>query len=72
MKRKGQVSCGLYYKHMMIVIDHSSAVNKLGASLTDNARVIFYDYHMFIVQATGVFVSCWLLAYDPALEVSNY
>jgi hypothetical protein len=58
MKRKGQVSCGMFYKHMMIVIDHSSIFYKLGASLTDNARVIFYDYHMFIVQAIGVFASC--------------
>jgi len=28
-------------------------VNRLGASLTDDARVIIYDSHMFIVQATG-------------------
>jgi hypothetical protein len=44
---------------MTIVTDDSSIVNKLGASLTDNARVIFYNHHMFIVQATEVFVSCW-------------
>ena len=28
-------------------------VNRLGASLTDDARVIIYDHHMFRVQATG-------------------
>ncbi len=39
---------------MMIVNDNSSIVNKLGASLTDDARVIIYDSHMFIVQATGI------------------
>ncbi len=44
---------GLYYKHIMIIIDDSSAVNKCEASLTDDARVIIYDRHMFIVQATG-------------------
>ncbi len=27
-------------------------INKLDASLTDNTRVIIYDRHMFIVQAT--------------------
>jgi len=27
-------------------------VNKLEASLTDNARVIIYDHRVFIVQAT--------------------
>jgi hypothetical protein len=40
---------GLYYKHMTIINDDSSIINKLGASLTDHARVIFYDRHMFIV-----------------------
>ncbi len=44
---------GLYYKPMMIVSDDSRVVNKLEASLTD-ARVIIYDCHMFIVQATGL------------------
>ncbi len=31
----------------------TSSVNKLGASLPDDARVVIYDRHMFIVQATG-------------------
>ncbi len=43
---------GLYYKHITIVNDDSSIVNKYEASLTDDARVIIYDHHMFIVQAT--------------------
>ncbi len=50
----GNLSCGLYYKPMTIVNDDSSIVNKLEASLTDDARVIIYDRHMFIVQATVV------------------
>ncbi len=37
---------------MMIINDDSRAVNKLEALLTDEARVIIYDRHMFIVQAT--------------------
>ncbi len=28
-------------------------INKLETSLSDEARVIIYDHHMFIVQATG-------------------
>jgi len=44
---------GLYYKHMTIVNYASSSVNKLKASLNDDARVVIYDCHMFIVQATG-------------------
>jgi len=34
----------------MIVIDA-----KIGASFTDNSRVVIYDCNMFIVQATSVF-----------------
>jgi hypothetical protein len=45
-------SCGLYYKHTMIVNYASSVINKLEALLTDDARVIIYDRHVFVVQAT--------------------
>ncbi len=38
---------------MMIVNDDSRVVNKLETSLTDDARVVIYDHHMFIVQATN-------------------
>ena len=38
---------------MMIVNDDSRVINKLEASFTDDARVIIYNCHMFIVQATG-------------------
>jgi len=45
-------TCGLYYKHVTIVNYASSSINTLKASLNDNARVIIYDHHMFIAQAT--------------------
>jgi hypothetical protein len=32
----------------------TSVINKFEASLTDDARFIIYDWHMFIVQATGI------------------
>jgi hypothetical protein len=48
------VCSGLYYKHVTIVNYASGGVSKLKASLNDDARVIIYDRHMFIVQATGV------------------
>jgi len=38
---------------MSIVNDDACVVNKLEASLADDARVIIYDRHMLIVQATG-------------------
>ena len=43
---------GLYYKPMTIVNDDSRVINKLEISLNDDARVVIYDRHMFIVQAT--------------------
>ncbi len=51
----GKISSGLYYKHVTIVNYTSSGVNKLKASLSDDPRVIIYDRHMLIVQASGVF-----------------
>jgi hypothetical protein len=53
-KKDLQVTCGLYYEHITIVNDDSNVVNKFEASLTDDAKVIIYDRHMFIVQATGI------------------
>jgi hypothetical protein len=46
---------GLYYKLMTIVNDNPRVINKLEASLTDDVRVVIYDHHVFIVQATGWF-----------------
>ena len=37
---------------MMIVNDDARVINKIEASLTDDASVTIYDRHMFIVQAT--------------------
>ncbi len=37
---------------MMIVHDDARVFNKLEASLTDDARVVIYNHHMFIVQPT--------------------
>ncbi len=41
------------YKPMTIVNHNARVINKLEASFTDEVRVIIYDHHMFIVQATG-------------------
>ncbi len=40
----------------MTVNDDASIANKFETSLTDGARVIIYNVHMFIVHATGVIV----------------
>ncbi len=42
---------------MMIVNDASTVINKLEASLTDDTRLVIYNCHMFIVQATDLVVS---------------
>ncbi len=44
----------MYYKLIVIVNDESRVINKLETSLTDDATVVIYDRHMFIVQATGL------------------
>jgi len=46
---------------MMLVNDDSKVVNKLEASLTDDARVVIYNCHMFIVQATSFTYFCIFL-----------
>jgi len=48
---------GMYYEPIMILDDDSSIVYKLETSLIDDARVIIYDRHMFIVEATG-YITC--------------
>jgi hypothetical protein len=45
---------GLYYKPITIINDDSSIVNKFETSLIDDARVVIYDHHMFIILATNV------------------
>ncbi len=39
---------------MTLINYASSIVNKLGASLTDDAMAVITDRHVFIVQATGL------------------
>ncbi len=51
---------------MTIIKDDSSVISKLEASLSDDARVIIYDCHMFIVQATGLMTS---FLYSIGLEL---
>jgi hypothetical protein len=46
--------CGLYYKHMTIVNNDSSVVNKLEDLLTDDARGVIYDRHMLIIHTTDL------------------
>jgi hypothetical protein len=41
--------------NIMIVNGDSNIINKFEASLTDDARVVMYDHHMFIVQSTDFF-----------------
>ncbi len=41
---------------MTTVNDDSRVINKLEASLTDDARVVIYNRHMFMVQGTGAVI----------------
>jgi hypothetical protein len=58
---------------MTIVNDDFSVINKLGASLTDDAGVIIYDRDMFIVQATGyrIFFNLSVIIVKQGVPVLN-
>jgi hypothetical protein len=55
----------------MILKDDTSIVNKFEASLTEDIRVVIYDWHMIIVQATEFMQilssshNCYLLTCGP-------
>ncbi len=51
---QGVKFCGLYYKPIMIANDDSRVINKLETPITDDASVIIYNHHMFIVPATDL------------------
>jgi hypothetical protein len=48
---------------MMIINGNSRIINKLEASLTDDARLIIYNCHIFIVQAIGFILETSLFIY---------
>ncbi len=51
-------TCGLYYKPMMIINDNSRVINKLEASLTDNARVVIYkSSHVYSTSHRAIFTN---------------
>jgi hypothetical protein len=55
---------------MTIVNDNSSVINKPGASLTDEARVVIYDRHMFIVRPQSK--PYWSNLQCPPLKLSSW
>jgi hypothetical protein len=57
---------------MTIVLDDSRVVNKLEASLTDDARVVIYDRHIFIVQAAGLQGCVGIVQVLSRLETLNH
>ncbi len=52
---------GLYYKPITIINDDFSVVSKLETLVIDDARVVIYNRHVFIVQSTGVDIVCFTL-----------
>jgi hypothetical protein len=53
---------------MMIVNDDARVVNKLEVSLTDDARVVIYDRHMFIVLTP---VACMGIVNDDSRVINK-
>ncbi len=56
-------SSGLCNKHVMIVNDDSRVISKGSIKLSDDLRVVIYDRHRFIIQATGVLITLILQRY---------
>ena len=56
---------------MTIVNDDSRVINKFGTSLTDDARVVIYDCHVFIVQATGVGLVLLIKDFVIVVKITN-
>ncbi len=61
MKMQQLETSSLFYKHITIVNYVFSVINKLEAFLTDDARLVIYDRHVFIVQATDLILPSSLL-----------
>jgi hypothetical protein len=55
---------------MTIVNYDSRVINKLEASLTDDARVVIYDHHLCIIQAIGPVLKKRYGSLKNGLEVS--
>ncbi len=64
IKKYYKAFSGLHYKRTMILNEDSRVVNKLETSFNDEARVIIYDRHMFIVQSTGGNNETWLWVFS--------
>ncbi len=61
----------LYYKEIMIITDNSSIIKKFVASLTDAAKVVIYNCHMFMVQATGDVIALKMLVSLSSMQLRN-
>ncbi len=60
---------GLYYKHVTIVNDDSSIISKWSFKLSDDPRVVIYDCHTFIIQATDGWI---LVRRNDGAAISNW
>ncbi len=61
------VRSGLCYKHVTILNDNSSIVNRWSFKVIDDARVLIYNRHMFIIQAL-VYMKIYPLFCDLTLS----
>ncbi len=65
------LTSGLYYKHIMIVNDDSSVINKWWVSLTDDITVVILDRNMFIILAIVQFLTSMLFLIKVKEVFSN-
>ncbi len=63
---------GLYYKHVTIVNDDSSVVNKQSFKLIDDARVVIYDRNRFIIWVTSYITSLLIVSFRYFQKRKNH
>jgi uncharacterized protein YtpQ (UPF0354 family) len=56
---------------MTIINDDSRVVTKLETSHTDDARVVIYDCHIFIVHATGLSIDISVLTWMESKDIQR-
>ncbi len=66
----------LYYKHITIVNDDSSFINKVNPSLTDDTRVVIYDcnfcsFKMAILESSGLYNKHTTIVNDDSSVISK-
>ncbi len=62
---------GLHYKHVTIINDASSIISEWSFKLIDDLRVVIYNCHRFIIQATDLLIGLCVSGEAPIHPSGN-